>query len=44
MLYRKDNNGDFVWDPLLWLLAPGVVVFLVGLAFLLKHFTPVAAP
>ncbi len=37
----RDGYGDYLWDRVLWLLAPGAIVFLVGFAFLLKYLTPV---
>jgi hypothetical protein len=36
----RDGYGSYLWDRVLWLVAPGAIVFLVGLAFLLKHLTP----
>ena len=36
----RDGYGDYLWDRVLFLLAPGSILFLIALAFALKHFTP----
>lgn len=39
-LERSDGRGEYLWDQLLWVLATGAVVTLVGLVLALSHFTP----
>jgi hypothetical protein len=39
-LERKDGRGQYLWDPYLWVLAAGAIVFLVALVLLFAELTP----
>jgi hypothetical protein len=40
VVVRKDGQGQYLWDPVIWALAAGAVVLIVAAVLAMYHFTP----